>query len=41
MGALVDFGLKKLHLKTNEIYTFYCLFVIEKSYNSANFGKFH
>ena len=26
---------------TLEIFTFYCLFIVEKSQNIANFNKFH
>ena len=40
MGVLADI-LVILVVEIDEIYTFYCLFIIEKSYNSVNFNKFY
>ena len=40
MGILAYFRLEDLHIKINKSYTFYGLFIVEKSQNSANFNKF-
>lgn len=33
MGASKQFEVKKLHLKIDEIYTFYCLFIVKSVKN--------